>query len=274
LRQAGDLGIECVGGVEIRVDQIGDRVLHHDCNPEEDLNHGLTVEGLSLTEAYREGRLDICYLVKITHPAPLVSRSSCVSDICHSEEVALFRVKHDRPGPAGRTSCDFTEIVSGEAGCFSGQEKQSMLVSIIEVTEPPEFCVPCLVWLERMYRFNDLFSGRPYLSILDGRINSFGLRRKGKLDFVELGGVCPGARQCVNRQVERGPQIVDGISDDEPKLIGNGLLCFDTEHGPPSLRLVAEEKLKRLLAEEGVDPLIEIIDVIAGPLDFQRRGVG
>jgi hypothetical protein len=270
-RQGGNLTGKFVGGAKVGVDKLANGPFDLAREFEQDADDGLTIEGLSLTQAYREGWLDLCYLVKISHRAPLISGHAFVSDVGQIDQVGVFRAKHDISHSGGMPLNDSAQFGAGHSGGLSGQENNVMFISVVETPDAPEISVPCRVGFEVMDRLNNLFAGKPYLSLINGSINSLGFPRKRELDLVQFSG--SGAGHCVDGQIEGGSQIVNRVPDNETKFVWDGFLDFGAQYSLPGLRFMMQDQLKRFLTEKNIDSLIEIVDVVLGPLDFQRGPV-
>src|SRR3981081_1880294 len=94
-----DLTGKLVGGVEVGVDQLTNGALDLAGEFQQDVDHGLTIEGLTLAQAYREGWLDICYLVKVCRSPSLISCKALIGNFGEVNQVGVIRVKSQRPGP-------------------------------------------------------------------------------------------------------------------------------------------------------------------------------
>jgi hypothetical protein len=272
--QGGELAGNFVGGVEVGINQLANGALDLAGEFQQDVDHGLTIEGLTLTQAYREGWLDICYLVKVRHSPSLISGSALIGNLGEVNQCGVIRVKCQPAGPYEGKGKHFSQLSRAEGGSLPDQENEPVLVTIVECPNTPQVAVPCSVWFEVMDRFNDLFAGKPYLSIVNGAIKAFGsLPGEGKLDLMEFAFAYLGARHGIDGQVKGRPQIMDRVPDNKPKFIWNGFLCFDSGGGLPGLRLMVDEQREWFLGEKGFNSPVEVVDVVLGPLDFQRRPV-
>jgi hypothetical protein len=223
-------------------------------------------KGHTFAKAQIEGRLNVCFFLRISK----VSGNEVGPEY---EDGLILRARIADPSvvlPFGDQPhlCDFANdcINAAHANLWdvARNHKQSVFVAGVKGIQAPQFFVPVLVRLETAYRFRDIFTGEPYLSLLNGAIKGVLFASEGKLDFPLLRrSILDHAK---DRKVERRPEIMDGISDYQGETWWNGLLGFGPEYYLSSLAFELNDQNKGFLCEKGVDPLSEVVDVMAGPL--------
>lgn len=109
-----------------------------------------------------------------------------------------------------------------------GGYHQVMLVGDVESVKPEQMlALPANVRFGLAKCSDDLFGpGTLFLSLGDNRFKPLLGFREGKCEplFELFGNVR--FQQAVSKDVERGVQVVDGISDDEREMVWNGFLFF------------------------------------------------
>lgn len=258
LRQAGSQFSDIIGieeGVDDRFDGRSCVVGH----PGKSFDDWHALQQLSFAERYREGRLSLCFVFGSRKIAK--DKSSLDRD----EVFVLRAIKNDEPPVPGRLRFNgFGQSVSldtGEDSALSAQDEKAVLVLYVEGMDQSQAGIPSKVRFERGYRFNDLFAGDLYASVLDGRRQAIRFLGEGKVDFrVNVSG------DAEHGEIQCGPQVVNGISDDGGEGWRDGLLLFDSVGDLSGLAVDALDKFERPLGEEGRNLGFEIIDVVCGPL--------
>ena len=219
-------------------------------------NYVLTSEGLTLREAYRMGKLDLCF-VYIDSGATQSSR--LIRTTVRSVEV-LAGPAVLGGDPAGQR---LIELVGRS-------HDGSMLVDIIEFMDSPEDWVPIRASIESFDYTEDLFSGEIYLSATQGVVKSLIVHRFPGEGILDVGIVSDlRGQHHPNGVIQSGSEIVGSISDDHGKPAWDGFLVMDA-HARVWAGLL-ENDLDRLAAQIGCYPPVQVVDVIFGPLNLSQR---
>jgi hypothetical protein len=119
---------------------------------------------------------------------------------------------------------------------------------------------------------DDIWSGQVYLSLTDGRWKSVHVTGEWELDVCGPGRVV-GRDKRPDDVIERGPQIVDGVADQNPEIIlRHGLVCFDPQGSFGGFGVLANLDAP-VLAEEGLDLRVQVRDVMFGAGNLQGCSV-
>jgi hypothetical protein len=105
------------------------------------------------------------------------------------------------------------------------------------------------------------------LSSIDGILQTLRFPRKGKFDLVRTRRSFHGHAEESN--VERGSQIVDGVTENKREGFWYGAVGFGEYFQLSSLALISDHELEWTLREEGIHSPVEIVDVMYGPLNFE-----
>lgn len=232
----------------------------------ERLNNRHVEQTFTLSEGYSEGRLDLCFVLGVGEVA------GRIVEPLEDQEVYVWRTRQNHLRPRYHWLCgDVAENGLRWGSCVDdgtdiGQHKQLMFVLNVDLMDEIETAVPVWLRLERANLFLDLFAGEPYTSVLKGGCKALRsvILGKEKLDYGGLIG--PVLRHDEKGVVERRPEIVDGISQDEREDWRDGFVLFDKQNLLAGFALMPLPKDKWLFGKESVTLGTQIVDVIAGPL--------
>lgn len=152
-----------------------------------------------------------------------------------------------------------------------------MFVDTVQFVDIPKRVVPTHV---RLYREQDFFRADPhllYFSCAHGRtilLGTLGAIANGEICSV-VGGSSTGLNQLPSEVIEGTSEVVNHISDDYRKLIGNGLDALDVKRRVMNLgyRVRLGSNFIRLIVGEKSDPLIKFEDMLFGPFNFEPNSV-
>jgi len=198
-----------IGGDE-EINRLGNSIYY----PLEGRNGLLTDEGLSIAEAYEKRRLDFCFLF----------------------DPAIGHLIRSRPRPCKANPIDAKGRVvwNGESSlkssCFRHGDDELVLIGNVQCVDTIDEFVPTRLRIERYDRFDDVFAGPMYLSASDGgakAVFAYWLGREGILDVF---GTCSQMPDHLpNYMIQRCPEIVNCITNDQRELWWDGYLGF--QHG-------------------------------------------
>ena len=242
------------------------------CQGDENRDHWLHWEGLTLAEAYNRGRFEVCFPFGGARTLGGPSRAPVALGTGHVD-VELDATSHDEVHPflgsVRHFGHGFTELREGHADIRASGNDKPVLIGYVQGVDSVELFVPARIRLEVVDFLDDLFAGAMYLSCLNG--SSKGLRRfaEWELDLVPLSGCFAFiANHLKDEQVEGGSQVVDGITDDQGNFIWHGYLDFDFVGNLAGLAVKATENPQGALSRIGIDLPVEIADVMLGPFDL------
>jgi hypothetical protein len=160
----------------------------------------------------------------------------------------------------------FIEYTRGHVSDLPRQDQKPVLIANVEGVNSAKYSIPCRARIERADRVSDLFAGELYLSAANGSFQSVVSvpPRERKLELVRARGSFVG--KCIEDQIERCSQVVNGIPNDQGELWWDGLLCFDEELHFAGLAAMTDRKLEGLLSQKGINSTAKIVDVMLGPL--------
>ncbi|MDO8706023.1 MAG: hypothetical protein Q7J84_13860 [Sulfuricaulis sp.] len=140
-------------------------------------------------------------------------------------------------------------------------------VYVGESIENPKGIIPSLIWLPSM---NDLLMGSRELLYFSLRSWKHEIRLiSGKWEIGSLGvlsPVCGG--QTAGENIERGPELIDGFSDNKRNFIGDGLLKAEFDRIARSMRITLCKNSVWLTVVEGGALPFDIRDVAFCANDF------
>ncbi len=216
----------------------------------------LTDEGLTIAEAYEKGRMDFCFLFDpaighLIRSRPIPCRARPVHTNGRIVWNGVSAVKH---------------------GCFRHGDDELVLIGNVQGVDTIDEFVPARLRIERYDRFDDVFAGPMYLSACNGgakAVFAYWLGREGILDVFGTYSQVPD--HLPNNMIQRCPEIMNCVTDDQRELWWNGYLGFQYGRGAVAIFHSNEDKFVRLLSQVGVNFPAEIVDVIFGPFGLQSR---
>lgn len=225
--------------------------------PPQDRNNGFSLKR-GLIENYCEGLIEIAFLLdpREGHPTghePVKDKVGIV---------AKLNAPHLE---AWRSWVEGRRVQVGKIKAVCRGEKQSVFVDDIKQVEFPKLELPARIGLKRFERIDDPIAGEMYAGGADGGFKFYKVsvipHSEGWDLFVKR---FPGFfDEIKGEQIERGPEIVDGISGDEREIRWEWFTVFDGYFSPP--RLV----LKNHSVPAGKEFSFEFgerLDVMYGPL--------
>lgn len=215
-------------------------------------------EFLTLPEAYRKGRLEIRCPIEL---------ASGFSGFKIDDEVA-----HCRNDCFGRnTGQSLAAYQAGEIERTQGDPKANgdnkmMLVAFVQNLDRVKIEVPARIRLRRMNYVDDLWGGEVHLSCIDGTTKTLLCARERKPDSASV--LCLTPNHSEAEVVERGPEIVDSISEQEGERLWHGVLGLDINQSLVGIFAFPNSEFERDFRKiVGYFP-VKITDVLLGPLNF------
>ena len=141
-----------------------------------------------------------------------------------------------------------------------------VLIKNVQIVETPQGFVSSFVWFQPMHYAHNLWDGLVYFSFLDFTYKSFLTLSKREMDI--LGSTAVFHYQITGDQVQRSSQVMDGISDDYRKSLGDSLDLLRFKDVLSCLRVFVGDKFVRMSIEKSRELDIEIRDVLFGPFNL------
>lgn len=221
--------------------------------------NGHAVQLLAFGEAYREGRLEIRFLVEGFEDFCSFEIDDEVTDRAHMEVVgqAAEFVATNQASQLGHSKHD----------CGSHGHDEMVLVAFVENLDGIEIKLPARIRLEVMYLVDDLFGGEVHLSCRDGTTKTL-TASLGEGEANASRVLCLVAHHPEAKVVQGGAKVVDSIAEDESEMIWDGMLGLDVNQSLRGIFALPNSKLERLcLKVFGYLP-VQVQDVVLGPLNF------
>jgi hypothetical protein len=229
-------------------------------------DHGPMLQGMTLREAYCEGRLNICFLID---SFDLMSEHAC--DIKRHEHWA-FTYKNNlslRPFQPHECWVNFPKIFDFHRCSDANGNNQLVLIADIKLMDGMKPVFPGRVRLQRLDCSDNPFSGNLYLSASNGTFH--GLRVLAEREIEVIGTRNFVAQQCENQEIERASKIMNSVSEYEGEKCWDGWLCFDEKLTLRQLWNLPDPKFEGFLRQIGIDLPVQIRDVMLGPFNFEPR---
>lgn len=235
----------------------------------EHFNDRLTLDNLRLSERYLDGKLHI--LMHFRHGKNV----EYVASFQREMPDALLQ-EHFRIVDLGNVLENSGELISDlsnfcgrhamEPILRSDSEQQAVLVNVVQAIDLPEdFSVASRVRFDLRERFysvrrQTLFyspnSGFKFLGIIANR-EIDALKRSGRL--------LPDAHQPVDQMVEGTPKILDGVSNNQWNVSGNGLNTSEIIKAVTSVRHILGKDWISTSVDKSAPELSQVEDVFFGP---------
>jgi hypothetical protein len=231
----------------------------------------LLLEGQPLPERYMKGSTNIVALLK-SHGATnlagrVLPRKSCdFLLVFESDESVSF---HYPGGHCGGIKARNAQI--GEAGDGYRWDENTVFVGDIERIQTEQIIIPSRVWLKVADCSGDLWAGELHLSTGHNLFQSVRPLAERELNLLGIG--IERGEDLRERNIERRPKVVNGVSDDKAQFLGNGFVLFESYGGLVGFWVTHQDEATRLLLEEFGYLPIEILDVMLGPFEFDYRAV-
>jgi hypothetical protein len=233
-------------------------------------NDRRALERLSFSERYEIGQSDIGFLFMLAAgPVARPFSAGVVSRTLKQLDLILIRMRKAnfpdafRP-PDGRITRD-----DGAQRCLvkiqnmPGKNQKPMFILGVETEYPAENWIPVSVWLERTNISDDVCAGELYLSASDLSLKPLLFADKGKHERVRVGRLI--ASHAVDREIKRGPKIVDNISDHQRPVIGERLISFGNDQILVGLRPMLDEDPEWAIMHEFFNVKPKLLDMLLGP---------
>jgi hypothetical protein len=153
-------------------------------------------------------------------------------------------------------------------------DKQSVLVDDVEIVEARKRVIPSEVGL---YCPEGVLRARAhlcYFSLADGRCITLSSSADREIGIL-VGRSATGFDELPGEMIQRGSQIMDCVSNDETDFIWDGINGFDVEGCVLNLGYCVRPSSNciGLRVAKKPNPLVQIEDVLLGPLNFKPNSV-
>jgi hypothetical protein len=179
------------------------------------------------------------------------------------------RIPESLPHHLGHLRPDVkTLILSGDGN------QQTMLVDVVKFVEHPELVpLPTLVWFDSAQRINRLLPHALYYSRKSGPV-FVGASLNQKTDVVHACWIsaCSDHEQLIGQVVEGAANIVDGIASNERERIWERPNIGNAINQLTRLRIALGKNHIAIGFVKGEDTVLQIDDVLVGPLNFGLNG--
>jgi hypothetical protein len=224
------LAEQCLGALDNAADIVRKAVEHN--------KNRLSAER-SFLEQYCEGSAEVLFVwgQRESCPAWEITRPICY--LGYSAKAAFFDKN------TWRKSVKVFERKARDIQKLNSGKQQSVLIDDIDLVEFPKFEVPSTISLKSLEVVENCGPGKMYASALDGgfkRVRIISLFEDRKVDsrfievFARLGDEMKG------QKIERSAQIVNGITDNQRKLVWNGFLSFYSYAALPTCHVPNENE--------------------------------
>src|SRR5689334_2473084 len=147
-----------------------------------------------------------------------------------------------------------------------------MFVDYVKIVEGAEHFVPSVLWPVRLQGPDELKDIRGgYLDLVSYFSANFGVKAGRILAERKIGpplGIPARLADVADHDVQRGPQIVDRVTDDQREVGRDILPDFHGDDSQSPFRIVLNDKGTRVSRKEGVDGRLKLKDVAFGPLNL------
>jgi hypothetical protein len=182
----------------------------------------------------------------------------------------LWGVCFECPGP------DQEETRGTVPGCVEkrilGQrEKESVLVDVVQLMEPPEnLASPAFVWFDEIERFYDLWPDALYLSTFFGFI-SIPVLRDGK--FYLTARLLPNSNddQLVCKVIQGASEVVNDVPGNSEHVEGKDRHQLTIWSALRQLRIVIEDRHVSVVAPVSKQFPLEVTQVMLGPFNLYPK---
>jgi hypothetical protein len=213
----------------------------------------------SVSEAYREGRLEVRFLLDGFDGLSLVESDGKITD---SAYLKAARKVADPVFPD-----QLTKLGDGELKGSPDRDDEMVLITLVENLDGVQIKLPARIGLEAMYLVDDLFGGEMHLSCRDGTTKTLtSALRKGEANARRV--LCLVAHHPEAKMIERRSEVVDSIPQDKREMLWDGVLGLDVNHSPRGILGLRDSQLERVCLEVFGDLPVQVADVTFGPLDL------
>jgi hypothetical protein len=205
----------------------------------------------SIAERYRKGRLDLVAELHVTWQG-----KTC-------DYLAVLQAYDADKFCQVESDVTALEYEGLNSSVRQNGDEQPVLVRVVEELDSEERVIPSLVRFHLPYEGNGPRVGEVYVSLSNGLVKGTRAFREGELN---LGIGATVRNEGCGEVVQRGAQIMDGVSDDRREMLRNLLANAHGEgHHGTWVRAWLKDKSIRLSVREVPDFSVEIADVLLGP---------
>jgi len=231
-----------------------ERAAHNVRQLNERWNNRFTFHKQSLVEQYRHGRIALI----------------CDLDISTAKAFADTEVTF-REHPSSNANRFATLIFNANVinlRDVQDWKQKPVLVENVEIVQGTDGVIPSLVRFYDIHdEVRDCLGGWAYCSAIDGCYKFIpGIGDRESSVFVPP--VSSPKDNFINGQVQRPPEIVEGISEDERKLLWKGLSYNYLKNIISSLKITLNAETVGVICGEGKNSFVKVIDVLFGPFNL------
>jgi len=211
----------------------------------------LLFKHLPFIKQYLDGRLSIVLNLECT--------------LAPNERDPICRAGHGRKRHRLAAVVEHPDARRAQQG--KDRDEKLVFVDVVEFVKGPEGVIPSLVWLYAIEDgISDVGGDALYLTLSNGicQVISGFVKRE-----MDVGGIsATSADQFGSHEVERSPQIVDRISNDERNLGRHRMLALIAEDMVANLTIEVRRDFVGVWARDGSQTSLQILDVALGPIDL------
>lgn len=144
--------------------------------------------------------------------------------------------------------------------------QESVLIQDVKVVEGPDGTIPSLVGLYNIHdEVRDPFGGLLYQPAINGRYKIIPCVSNGKSRIAVI-PFQSSKDHLIDGKIQSSFQIMQGITDYEREVLGHNVNDISLNDIVSGIRIRIDANSVRATADEFVNPLVNITDVILGPL--------
>ena len=217
----------------------------------------LTPENCSFIEEYGNGRMAL-----VLH---------CDCQVIGIEEPNTRGFVHYVSGFSNHTMLVILKAHVMKAHKLQNWDEHLMFVSIAQLVQSPNGCIPTLVGLDTHHQLND-FNGDLLLfqSLIQGVCKT--VPRISDWKVSPESGLSPAGNNClVPHMVERTSQVLDSVTDSERDILNreSGSIYVKAQEICSAFRVMLDSRRVEVTIRKGQQHLVNIRDVLIGPLNLK-----
>ena len=211
----------------------------------------LVLEGHSFVEVYKHGRLTIVCDLEFSS----LRKGNDSSFESKSQSSPL------------RASVIFQSKIRKHSELYDWKQKH-VFVEDVKFVESADGFIPSIVRFYDIHNeVDDLFGGLVYVSTLNGSYKIIPGAVDRKLSV--FGSSASNFEQNIaHGEIQSALEIVDGISDEQCKIVWNGLCLSDLQNILIGIRVVLNEQSVEVSCLKEFEPTVKVVDVLFGPFNL------
>jgi hypothetical protein len=215
-------------------------------------NNRFTLQGQSLVEKYREGRMSVVCDFEFSRTAKWSRGAiSCNGDIADNPVVSLV-------------FCAKTE----DRSYLYDWKQKPVFVEDVDIMQGPQGVIPSSVRFYDIHdEVKDVFGGLLYQSAIDASYKFIPRFKEWKYSVI----VVPSKSSkvdFVNSKVQSALEVVRGISNDKSNVSWQGFSYIELDAIVSGLKILIGAKRVKITSSKSQDFRVKIIDVLLGPFNL------